>query len=425
MKKSLILAMALSMGIAGTAMAANPFSDVPANSWAYAAVEKLAAEGIVDGMGNGKFEGNRNMTRYEMAQITAKAMAKGVQKPELKKLAAEFAQELNAMGVRVGKVEEKVQISGEFRLRYRGVNHASKSIAPTSDDFQFRTRLHLRGKINKNWSAYMMLENIQNMGSNSSGTDAENTVNLRRAMAVGKYDKLQVQLGRIPYSDKDSMLFNPLELDGITLAYNFGAVKATALYGRFQPFKFSGTRSVLDSKTNTKITENARVDSMGLALEWDISKQFNLAGAFYNHRQKTGYTFNSYTANVYDLLATYKMKDWKFSAMYIGSSNEIEKGAIKNGYSFRIGYGNFKPTQKGSYLLQASYLKIPVAAYNGSPYQLADLTSFKSGVKGWTVAGDYALEKNVRLHVSYADIKGVTEKVDKTKIYTGYLLFYF
>ena len=58
--------MAITLGIAGSAFAANPFSDLPANHWAYAAVEKLAAEGVVDGMGNGKYEGNRNMTRYEM-----------------------------------------------------------------------------------------------------------------------------------------------------------------------------------------------------------------------------------------------------------------------------------------------------------------------------------------------------------------------
>lgn len=412
MNKSLVLALTFTLSTCGTVLAANPFSDVPSNSWAYAAVEKLANQGVVEGMGNGKFEGNRNMTRYEMAQIVAKAMARGIQSSELKKLATEFAQELQAMGIRVGKVEEKVQISGEFRLRYRGVSKAG-SITPNSDDFQLRTRLHLNGRINKNWTAYMMLENIQNLATNTSGTDEkESTVYMRRAVATGKYNKLQTQLGRMAYSDKDGMLFNPAELDGVIFNYNFGDVKATALYGRFAPFKFAGF---------TK----ERVDSLGVALDWQASKNLEFNAAFYNHRNRGIYGVDSQTANVYDLLATYKVKDWKFSAMYIGTSNKIVDTAAKDGYAFRIAYGNFKPANKGSYLVQANYVKIPVAAYYGSPYQLEDLTESKLGAQGWLVAADYVIEKNVRLHISYADVKDVTSLGNNTRVYTGYVRFYF
>ena len=69
MKKSLVLAMAMALGVTASAYAANPFSDVPAGHWAYDSVNKLAAAGIVDGYGNGTFGGDRLMTRYEMAQI--------------------------------------------------------------------------------------------------------------------------------------------------------------------------------------------------------------------------------------------------------------------------------------------------------------------------------------------------------------------
>ena len=53
MKKSLVFAMAMALGVTATAFAANPFSDVPAGHWAYAAVAKLAAAGIVDGYPDG------------------------------------------------------------------------------------------------------------------------------------------------------------------------------------------------------------------------------------------------------------------------------------------------------------------------------------------------------------------------------------
>ena len=59
------------------AYAANPFADVPAGHWAYESINKLAAAGVVEGYGDGSFRGDRLMTRYEMAQIVAKAMAQG------------------------------------------------------------------------------------------------------------------------------------------------------------------------------------------------------------------------------------------------------------------------------------------------------------------------------------------------------------
>ena len=127
MKKSLVLAMAMALGVTASAYAANPFSDVPAGHWAYDSVNKLAAAGIVDGYGNGTFGGDRLMTRYEMAQIVAKAMAKGA---NVDRLAAEFADELDSLGVRVAALEKKsdnVKITGEFRALY--ANHEGKGKA--------------------------------------------------------------------------------------------------------------------------------------------------------------------------------------------------------------------------------------------------------------------------------------------------------
>ena len=74
--------------------AANPFADVPAGHWAYESINKLAAAGVIEGYGDDTFCGDRLMTRYEMAQIVAKAMAKGA---NIGKLAAEFSEELEAL----------------------------------------------------------------------------------------------------------------------------------------------------------------------------------------------------------------------------------------------------------------------------------------------------------------------------------------
>lgn len=110
MKKSLASALTavLVVGAASTTFAAaNPFSDVPADHWAYEAVAQLAAEGVVEGYGDGSYRGQQEITRFEMAQMVAKAMAKGVDSAALDKLAAEFAEELNSLGVRVANLEKK------------------------------------------------------------------------------------------------------------------------------------------------------------------------------------------------------------------------------------------------------------------------------------------------------------------------------
>ena len=84
-KKTLVSAItaALVVGAASTTFAANnPFSDVPADSWAYDAVSTLAADGVINGYPDGTYQGQNTMTRYEMAQIVARAMAKTDQQHE-------------------------------------------------------------------------------------------------------------------------------------------------------------------------------------------------------------------------------------------------------------------------------------------------------------------------------------------------------
>ena len=71
------------------------FPDVPANHWAYEAVSRLAGNDIIQGYEDGKYHGERTMSRYEMAEIIYNALSKGA-KAEAK-LVEEFRPELQAM----------------------------------------------------------------------------------------------------------------------------------------------------------------------------------------------------------------------------------------------------------------------------------------------------------------------------------------
>jgi len=97
---------------------ATPLADVPASHWAYAAIQTLAADGLIDGYPDGSFKGDRPLTRYEMAAIVARVIAKieangastasKTDLDALQKLIDALKDELDALGVRVTTLEDAV-----------------------------------------------------------------------------------------------------------------------------------------------------------------------------------------------------------------------------------------------------------------------------------------------------------------------------
>ena len=87
----------------------------------------LSAQGAFEGDPDGTFKGERNMTRYELAQIVARLMAKedqlnAKQQAALGKLAVEYADEPPSLGVHVGDLGKKagsLSWSGEARMRFQ------------------------------------------------------------------------------------------------------------------------------------------------------------------------------------------------------------------------------------------------------------------------------------------------------------------
>ena len=142
MKKHLaVLAATAVLGVT-SAFAANPFSDVTPQDWAYQAVAQLAAQGVVNGYPDGTFQGQNNITRYEMAQMVAKAMTRqgqvdAEQNAIINRLANEFSAELNNLGVRVSTLENKVgnfKFTGDARLRYKQLDGDVYNIAVRNGD---------------------------------------------------------------------------------------------------------------------------------------------------------------------------------------------------------------------------------------------------------------------------------------------------
>lgn len=226
MKKSVMMVAAF-MGISSIAFAANPFSDVPQGHWAYASLAKLSGSGILEGYPDGTFKGERTMTRYEMAQIVAKALAKGAIGAD-DRLVAEFAEELDQLGVRVAALEkqaDRVKITGRIRLNYRersGKFHEDS-------DAKLRTRLFLTGEVNDTLQFVSMIQNQQYFlqGKNESGDS--DTV-FQRAYLKGRIGTVKVTAGRYNDAFAESNIYDN-RVDGIQLGVNLG--RASYLVGAY------------------------------------------------------------------------------------------------------------------------------------------------------------------------------------------------
>ena len=154
-KKLFMTALAIGMGMtANCSAAANPFADVPVEHWAYDAVEQLAADGIIEGYDDKSFRGTRQITRYEMAQMVAKARTKnssGMDKALVEKLTAEFSAELENLGVKVANLERNAD-----RVKWSGV-FAQKAMKGNSDEHTWWEKelfLNVDAAVNDSWNVH-------------------------------------------------------------------------------------------------------------------------------------------------------------------------------------------------------------------------------------------------------------------------------
>jgi hypothetical protein len=153
MKKILAIAAVAALTAGVSVYAANPFSDVSPDDWAYQAVSDLSDQGVVEGYPDGTFKGERNMTRYELAQVIARLMARedqlnAEQKATLDKLAGEYADELANLGVRVSNLEKKVgnmSWSGDARMQYQ---HNLDGAKDHKDGWTGRLRINADAQVN-------------------------------------------------------------------------------------------------------------------------------------------------------------------------------------------------------------------------------------------------------------------------------------
>jgi len=406
MKKTLVLAMAMALGVSATAFAANPFSDVPAGHWAYASVAKLAAAGVVDGYPDGTFKGNNLMTRYEMAQIVAKALAKGAIGSD-DKLVGEFADELDNLGVRVAKLEknsDNVKITGNIRAHY--VDYSGDD---RTDASKIRTRLFLSGEVNDNFRYVSMLQNEQNLINNSG----DETTRFQRAYLTGKIGQVGVTAGRFEGFIAEGNVYDS-RVDAVQLTAG-KTVKLTAEVGKMSSNTGTYDTGLGDAISSGKWSDNAaagkyyrfglggRVGKVDLEANYiHADTVFSLGGVA---DSKTTSYADGADDKIYTLGANYATGDFTVGAMYLkGSSDYTDLHNMDDkGYVLSLGYGTAKANKVGSLGVWAKY-------YNqGASTVIAHTMNGKYsgafGFKGYGVGVDYTVAKNMVAGIQYFDLK--------------------
>lgn len=202
-----------------TVSAANPFTDVSADDWAYQAVASLSDEGVIDGYPDGTFRGDKHVTRYEIAQIVARLMAKedtlnASQKETLAKLSSQYANELKDLGVRIAELEKKrgaTDLITELRVqsidRYDNV---FKGNVQKHNEISTRVRLNTITPVNDRVHLYGQIETILDMNGKES-------YDVNR---IDPKDKSQTKL-RTGYGDGD------FHLNRLWTTYHFGPKQDT------------------------------------------------------------------------------------------------------------------------------------------------------------------------------------------------------
>lgn len=417
MKKTLVSAIttALVVGAASTTFAAaNPFSDVPADSWAYDAVTKLAQDGVINGYGDGTFRGDNTITRYEMAQIVAKAMAKSdvsaADKATIDKLAAEFADELNNLGVRVDNLEKRVdnvKFAGEARYRFTSEDHENLTENVKANAMLFR--LEPTAQINDNWVAKARLDWTTDL---DQSTDATHSVD--RAYVEGKLGAVAVKAGKLPTFSAQGLVMDT-RVSGAEFAFG-DKFKTTLTAGNLQydlNSAYDKAQGASADELNGKGTygavqfDYAATDKLGLSAGYQVLKDHELKAD--NAGVATAY--NDDQLAIWSVGATYKFSDtFNMGAIYAANTKGDATNAADqkyfddhdSAYSVQFNYKGATAANPGSFGVYAAY------RYLGATATIAPTWDGVSiGQKGYEIGTTYTFDKNIVGTLIYFDGKDI------------------
>ena len=405
MKKKIVTSLAAMMAVgAACAFAANPFVDVPSDSWAYKSVVELADAGIIQGVDGSYFQGERNITRYEAAEMVAKAMAhmdkaSVEQRALINKLADEYADELNNLGVRVSALENRVgnvKLSGDARIRFQHQDTSSEASTGYKKDasWDYRVRVRANAKVNDRTTVtYGISTDDINFADNGAASDNGNIFTDDAKvdynfggdhwnLSVGRTDTY-VLGGENAYGFQYGDVFDRAELK-----YTNDHFAATAGYGKF---KAGDT------------VEDAAVEGNGLlGVKTGYGELEGFFGGGRAAGSAVGVYYNDFNGingfkadDLWGAYASLNFGKWNALANYEKINNDVTNDPEV--WIGKLTYGSAASDARGSWDAWVEYINSDKGALLGGATNSWRDDSVLDNVKSWGVGIDYTLAKNVIL----------------------------
>ena len=410
---------AIFLGQTGTGSAnANPYEDVPAGDWSYEAVAGLVHQGLIRGLDDNNFQKEQIVTRNEMAVIVAKAMSKENQanvqtKAVIDKLAQEYADELEAIGVHKNIVLKKdsapantenkldrFTFSGAGRIRFDQGNTGGKTVQRGTKTGSYTPNSHINVdlnysyKINKDWALNGENEYGRQLNYGGENETLQNSI-FEQMYLNGPIGDTMIKAGRFSAYSPQGLVYD----DKVTGAQlKFGKTLKTTIEAGKATSTDDNVSVTLDSGTQTYHSQNYQA----ILLDYPLNTSTNLHAGYYHiggnilqHQISDEYA-GYYTIGADTMVA----ENLRLDMVYAKSD---AKGIASSGI--------MSQDQK-AYLVKLTYksadLKIPktfdiFAMYRKSP-QLASYSNtddWCQNVKGLRLGGDYVFTENMGMTLWY------------------------
>ena len=375
---------------------------------------------MVEGYPDGTYGGDRLMTRYEMAQIVAKAIAKGA---NVDKLAAEFAGELDNLGVRVANLEKKadnVRITGQIRYEYgdrSGDLKEKNSKVGSIAQHRLRTRIFVNGNINEDWTYTGRFENNQilsDIDGKSKGSTGDDDVTLNQAYVSGRLGGVKVIAGKgdhytgngFVYDDTAEFIRATYGKDVQVSAYVGKPVTTASDYGYEKMWGGEVSGKI------GRLTLAAGYDEFQDADKTiDNASGWSSAGTAYNP------TAEGEDNSVWNVSAKYKFDDFTLGATYLHSDVDVYNSPYNDvdtdGYVISANYKGADKNKPGSWGLFANYYDQGAGTFVAHTMYPGDWGYYMDeGFKGYMVGGGVTLAKNMVYQLHYYDLEGKESGLD-------------
>ena len=423
-KKTALLALAFA-ALSATAFAADgadSFSDVPKDHWSYEALDYLAKNGVIEGYTDGTFQGNRTMSRYEMAAITARAMqasnldigARSV----LEKLEKEYGSELATLRAQVEQNTEDIRKNREAIERFKvhgfvrtQYDYDKNTDADTLDRSanRFYMDLRLDMKVNDIWTVKAQSETNRHYnnghlrGENAMNENAQQTWsghdgNFQRIWVEAQQDGRWLNLGRawrglgfqnvLFGNESDGFQFGiPIKGTNLTASgfwmASTGAGNKESLYGVGLWGAVGHNFDINVAYARSSLGKNESYTS-GLIDHYEVNPMTNIVFPVYRNNDRTNMRSYGYVVSA----ATNVAKNVRVIGDYVQTDADAQNKSV----ALRLNYKGTKLDDVGSFGVYARYVR-----YGANGWLAGDdeWGSTWNGTKGWIVGFKYVPWKNV------------------------------